>query len=113
MTQLMLLLIGIAIAFPIQTAFAKTTVLEGSPGKPHRKIMTVEVSDTSGNPAAAKNKLEKKLIRKADRYKADAIADVQYFPEINEPSYLRGKKRYARGTLVEYTKYPQKEAVAK
>lgn len=113
MKPLLIALFGFFMGFSTESALAKTLVLEGTPQKPHRKIMIVEVSDASSNPTAAKNKLEKKLIRKADKYDADAISDIKYFPAPNEPSYLRGKRRFARGTLVEYVKYPQAEAAVK
>lgn len=92
---------------------AKTALVEGTPEKPHRKILTLEVSDDTANPISAKRKLKSKLLRKAGRYKADAVTDLRYFPDEDAPSYLQGKKRYARGTLLEYTRYPQKETPAK
>lgn len=98
-------------------------VTETTSQVPQRKIGEVEVSfKPPWRSRAVKgpwhaNLIKKNLMRRLQqtgrRYHADAIEGVTYYPEPTSTSYFRTKEYYARGSLIEYTKFPEPTPEAK
>lgn len=102
-------------------AGAALVVTEGAAKPPHRKVGEVEVSvkasafsvgyvKGAARAERIKNKLHRKLKRAAKKYDADAVTEVKYFPDPAEPSYFRSEIYYARGSLIEFTKFEAPKA---
>ena len=85
-------------------------VVEGTSKEPHEKVAEIEVSvrtDGRVRPQATKAQLIQKLIEKAKTYHADAISEVKFYPSLEQPTFFRYKEYYARGTLIQYRKFPE------
>ncbi|GEM_PF-3974675 len=91
-------------------------VIEGKAKVPRRKIGELEVSvkpswhsrhmSELNRAQYIKHELSARLQKKGQRYHADAIDEVRYFPDPKGSTYFRSKKYYARGSLIEYAKFP-------
>ena len=76
------------------------------------EVMTLGFADTPGRGDHYKQILKKKLIEKAkERYGADAVIKVQYWPDPDSDSFAHGLI-YARGEMVKYTRFPETPAVS-
>ena len=130
-----LLVLVFLAAAPVQ---AGLEVLEAVAPAPHEKVVHVQVSVPSqattgswifakslvklfslgfakGPPRAdhVKYLLRLRLKQVAFKYKADAVSEVRYYPDPNSPSFLRSKRYFARGALIQYRLFPEAPAPKK
>lgn len=75
------------------------------------EVMTLGLANTPGRGDHYKEMLKSKLVDKAkQRYGADAVIKVQYWPDPDSDGFAHGLI-YARGEMIKYTSFPEAPAV--
>lgn len=108
-----ILLLVLLINSPVMPAMAaeKLQILDQTPQAPHNKIGELEVfiviKKSSGQTQNIKDKLIQKLQKDGKKYNADAIINVSFYPNPAELTFFRNDKFYARGTMIQFIKFPE------
>lgn len=75
-------------------------------GNQAKEIITFGKYNSPAQAERIKEKLRERLKQKAKHFKADAIANVRYYPDPEKETFFRGDEVYARGTLVKFPVFP-------
>lgn len=75
-------------------------------GNTTKELLTFGKYNSPTQGERIKKKLKERLQKKAKQFKADAIANVRYYPDPEKETFFRGDEVYARGTLIKFPVFP-------
>ncbi len=73
----------------------------GNWGHFFKELFTLTLADTS-----YETRLKKKLVKESNKFKADQIVKVTFWPDLNTVKFPDGKV-YARGEMIRYRRFPE------